>query len=50
MSGVIDKNGQQWEPCNECGDYVRIENLYYSPTKSYPNENVDACHKCRINK
>ena len=46
MSGVIDKNGQQWECCSECGEYVRFETLYYSPTKSYPDRRVDACSKC----
>ena len=29
MSGVIDKNGQQWEHCNCCGKWVEFENLEY---------------------
>lgn len=24
MSGVVDRNGQQWEHCNECGDFHRF--------------------------
>lgn len=29
MSGVIDENGQQWERCNGCSRFVRIEELRY---------------------
>ena len=31
MSGVVDKNGQQWERCDECGDWVPIEELCWLP-------------------
>jgi hypothetical protein len=48
MTGVIDENGQQWEVCNECGEYVRIETLYHSTTKSYPTRKVDACGDCKM--
>jgi hypothetical protein len=34
MSGVIDKDGQQWEHCHTCNDFVRFpQNLGY--TKDY---------------
>lgn len=30
MSGVIDNNGQQWEHCCQCGQFVRFEALRYA--------------------
>src|SRR5438309_6822465 len=30
MSGVIDKDGQQWEHCNGCDEFVKIEDLLYA--------------------
>ena len=47
MSGVIDKNGQQWEHCNHCGVFTEIERLTtgYSPKwPKYPW--VDLCLNC----
>lgn len=31
MSGVIDEDGTQWEHCNVCAGWVRIEELHYEP-------------------
>lgn len=46
MSGVIDKNGVQWEHCNICFDMVRLDNLGYEPpTKDYPHGR-DVCIHC----
>ena len=46
MSGVIDDNGQQWEHCNDCGDFVEIELLAYeAPTEEYLYGR-DLCPKC----
>ena len=41
MSGVIDESGQQWEHCNGCGKFVRIENLGYLKTTP-----ADLCVSC----
>jgi len=46
MSGVIDEKGQQWEHCNNCGDFVKIQNLRYEqPTEKY-DYGRDLCSKC----
>lgn len=29
MAGVIDSNGQQWERCNVCCEFVPIQTLLY---------------------
>jgi hypothetical protein len=29
MSGVIDSDGTQWEHCNGCGEFVRMDDLLY---------------------
>jgi hypothetical protein len=48
MCGVIDNNGQQWEYCNNCGKFVKIEKLFYE----LPNEQFscgrDLCESCVI--
>jgi hypothetical protein len=46
MSGVIDENGQQWERCNECAKFVKIETLRYEqPSTEYPCGR-DLCARC----
>jgi hypothetical protein len=53
MSGVIDENGQQWEKCKNtrrngkfCGEFVKIETLFYAePTKEFPYGR-DLCPRC----
>lgn len=47
MSGVIDGNGQQWEHCGICHEFVKFpQNLgYVKPTKKNPY-GMDICVKC----
>lgn len=46
MSGVIDENGQQWEHCNVCGKFVKLQNLGYDPPSvDYPHGR-DICITC----
>lgn len=46
MSGVIDEDGVQWERCNECGKWVRLERLVYAhPDEDHPY-GQDLCHDC----
>ena len=33
MAGTIDEHGQQWEHCNKCSRYVKLQDLCYE-TKS----------------
>lgn len=48
MSGVVDKNGQQWEHCNNCGEWVKILDLFYGPMIAVaPKEKwLDLCLRC----
>ncbi len=47
MSGVIDKTGQQWERCNECGKFVRFpQNLGYQPHSLKWNGPCSICIDC----
>ena len=49
MSGVVDKNGQQWERCDECGEWTPIEELccdYRLPGDQTGIVWVDICPKC----
>ncbi len=46
MSGVIDDNGQQWEHCNACYKYVRIDRLMYEPPSSEHEYGRDLCPQC----
>ena len=49
MSGVIDSNGVQWERCNGCGLFTRLDNLgYQKPSKQY-EYGRDLCIEC-VNK
>lgn len=46
MSGVIDSKGIQWEHCNICGLFTRLEDLgYVKPSENHPN-GLDICIKC----
>lgn len=46
MSGVIDEDGQQWEHCDGCTKFVKIEELLYEqPTGRY-KYGRDLCKKC----
>ena len=46
MSGVIDSSGTQWEHCNGCGEFVRIDRLgYMKPTPGNPH-GLDLCVNC----
>jgi len=51
MSGVIDEYGQ-WERCNECGQYVKIEKLKYEEPSAKYDCGRDLCKKCydKLNK
>lgn len=46
MSGVIDKDGVQWEHCNECGKFVKIQELGYQPHSLKWNGPCDICLEC----
>jgi hypothetical protein len=46
MSGVIDRDGQQWEHCNECGKFVRIEYLKYEQPSAEHRNGRDLCPVC----
>lgn len=36
MAGVIDEQGVQWERCNGCGEFTRLDNLgYQKPSKAH---------------
>jgi hypothetical protein len=46
MSGVLDEDGTQWEHCNRCGTWVRIQDLVYEkPTVKY-TYGRDLCSQC----
>lgn len=49
MSGVIDKDGTQWEHCNGCGKMVRLEDLGYAPPTAKHKHGQDLCLSC-VNK
>jgi len=46
MSGVIDSNGQQWEHCNECGGWAKLQDLGYQPHSLKWNGPCDICMDC----
>lgn len=48
MSGVIDENGQQWEHCNECGKWVKIQNLRYEQPTHQHEYGRDLCQSCFV--
>lgn len=46
MSGVIDGNGQQWEHCNGCGAFIKIQHLGYLKPTDRLNCGADLCIGC----
>lgn len=46
MSGVIDKDGVQWEHCNCCGEWTKIDNLGYEPPSLQFDCGRDICLAC----
>lgn len=46
MVGVIDESGQQWERCNGCCKFVRIEELRYEPPSKEYECGRDLCAAC----
>jgi len=46
MSGVILEDGVQWEHCNVCAKWVRLDNLgYMKPSKKNPY-GLNICMDC----
>lgn len=46
MSGVIDENDVQWEHCNDCSEFIRINKLgYLKPTPEHEHGR-DLCIAC----
>ena len=49
MSGVICDDGVQWERCNGCGGWSKLDELYYErPNQKHP-DGRDLCPRCAIN-
>lgn len=46
MSGVILDDGVQWEHCNVCAGWVRLEDLGYEPPTPAFTYGRDICIKC----
>lgn len=46
MSGVIDENGVQWEHCNVCTKWVKIQDLGYEPPSAEYDCGRDICLEC----
>lgn len=46
MAGVIDENGVQWEPCMECGEYARLDGMYYEEPSEEYECGRDLCADC----
>jgi hypothetical protein len=46
MSGVIDERGVQWEHCNVCTQFKRIESLGYLPPNTTHPHGADICVDC----
>lgn len=49
MAGVIDSDGQQWERCNGCTEFVEIERLKYEPPSDEFKYGRDLCPDCAEN-
>lgn len=46
MSGVVDKDGQQWEHCSGCNNWIKIQDLGFEiPSQDWPHGR-DLCVKC----
>lgn len=48
MSGVIDESGQQWEHCNGCTNWVRIQDLEYEQPTPRFEYGRDLCLHCML--
>jgi len=46
MSGVIDADGQQWERCNGCTEFTRIEVMRYEQPSAQYKYGRDLCPNC----
>lgn len=46
MGGVIDENGQQWEKCNSCLQFVAIQDLEYEQPSEEFKYGRDLCWGC----
>jgi hypothetical protein len=46
MSGVIDDDGQQWERCNRCCGFTKIEELQYEERSEEFKYGRDICSPC----
>jgi hypothetical protein len=46
MSGVVDKNGVQWERCNGCAGWVNINQLRYEKPSEKYQYGRDLCPRC----
>lgn len=46
MAGVIDDNGVQWERCNGCTTFVKLDDLGYEPVSTTYKYGRDLCIKC----
>lgn len=44
--GVVDSNGQQWETCNGCSKYTKLEGLGYQKPNTVYKHGRDLCVKC----
>lgn len=46
MAGVIDGHGQQWERCNNCEKWVKIQDLCYEKPSLNFDCGRDLCPNC----
>lgn len=46
MSGVIDSQGIQWERCNGCAKFIKMENLGYEEPSSHYKYGRSLCISC----
>lgn len=46
MSGVIGSDGIQWERCNHCGGWEKIDELRYEQPSEKYDCGRDICRKC----
>ena len=46
MCGVIGEDGIQWERCNVCGEFTKMDNLGYLPRNLENEFGLDICISC----
>ena len=44
--GVIDDNGIQWEKCNSCGEFTKMNLLHYEQPSLLFKYGRDLCNIC----